>query len=137
MGRTTRMSNPMMQRQAGKMQQPAAQPQQAPHSPQELAKALTRTSYQAQALGALARKPGVTDKDVISSTGQAVADGHVTAAEAVTFLAGMPADAQLKPWLDQMYLRNLSAAVRLSAMQAGAPVPQPQPQQAMPQGQMM
>lgn len=132
------MNNPMLPRPAGKAQQPAAQPQEAPHSPQELAKAVTRTSYQAQALGALARKPDVTDKDVINSTGQAVADGHLTAADAVKFLASMPPDDQIKPWLDQMYLRNLSAAVRLSSMQAGAPVPQAQPQQAapMPQGQM-
>jgi hypothetical protein len=128
------MNNPMVPRQSGQAQQPA----QTVIQPHQVAEQADIAAYSAQAFGALVRKPELTDKDIIGTVGQAVADGKITASNAVKFLAGMPQDpAQLKPWMSQMYMQAITNAVQLRAHQAGATPSAPQQAAPLPQGQMM
>lgn len=123
---------PTMQIQQGQ-QQPAPNPlagqggQQAPQDPQaaiaamnlspaDLAHHAQLSTYVAQELGNLARKPDLKPKDVVNASGQAVADGQITAPDAVKFLASMPQDEKdLRAWVAQQYGMHLTAAVHLKA----------------------
>lgn len=125
-------ANPMMQQSAPTAPQgPQVPPGDAVQaniagmnmSPQDMAQAAQKSTYAAQELGKLAKMPDLSPKDVVSATGQAVADGQLTTSAAVNFLSGMPQDeTKLRPWVSQLYMQNLVAAVHLKAamMKGGA-----------------
>ena len=113
------------------MQGPQMAPQAAPQAPPDIgaqigamnlppaaiAKHARVASYVANELGALAKNPDVTQKDVVSAAGQAIADGIVDVPTSIKFLSGMPADDKaLRPWLANLSMQNLQAAVHLRAM---------------------
>ena len=100
--------------------------------PEELPGKTGLTSYVVPVLGALAGNPDTTSKDVVKAAAGAVADGKITASEAVKFLSSVPEDpAQLHPWLKNLYATNMTALVHMKAamMKNGAPL-----QPAAPQG---
>jgi hypothetical protein len=133
-----RRPNPLMAQAAPPQQQGPQVPQNMAGAiqgmnmdPAQMQKMAALATYTAQELGRLARNPNVTQKDVVNAAGQAVADGMVTAPDAVKWLSQAPQDpAQLKGWLDHLYMQNLSAAVHMKAMLAGGVQPQQQAPQA-------
>ena len=95
-------------------------------APDDVSKGAERLDYVLPILGALAGDPKVTPKKVIMAASQAAADGIATPAEAVQFITGMPSDPEkLQPWLRQLYVTNMSAAVHMKAalMKRQQPVP--------------
>lgn len=84
-------------------------------------------------MGALAANPKVTAKDVIKAVSSAVADSIMAPSQGVAMISSMPADAdKLRPWLQERYALNLSAAVHAKAALMSRQQPQAQP--PMPQG---
>lgn len=70
--------------------------------------------YLAPAIGALAKKPHVTRKDVAKAAADAVGAGKVTAQRAVDFVTGLPEDPdELRAVLHRLYLNSLMAGVAL------------------------
>lgn len=109
--------NPMAQQTAGAAPQPlSAAALAASMTPQQLVKGADLATYSAQEFAALAKKPDLSSKDVVNSAGQAVADGKITASDAVEFLSGMPQDEQnLRPWVDGLAMHYLTGSVHLKA----------------------
>lgn len=94
--------------------------------PKALAKEASLATYASNIFGALAKDPKAKAKDVVAAAAQAVADGKTDAEGAIKLLTQMPTDKdKLGPWLRNMYLSNLTAAVHVKAemMRQGIPVP--------------
>ena len=101
-------------------------------APHELPAKSDLAGYVTPILGTLASDPNVNSKDVVKAAAGAVADGKITAAEAVKFLSTVPEDpAQLHPWLKNLYATNMTALVHMKAamMKNGVPL---QPRSAAP-----
>jgi hypothetical protein len=98
--------------------------------PDKLAQEAARVDYMAHSYGTLARKPDLTFKDVISSAGQAVADGKATPEEATKQVTGLPQDpTALRSAIQQRFKGAIIAAVMLSG---GKGAPQSAPPAAAP-----
>lgn len=68
-------------------------------------------------IGSLLAMPNVTQKQVISSVGDAIAEGAITPKIAAQELASMPNDpAQLKGWLTEHLVRNLDSQQKVQAL---------------------
>jgi hypothetical protein len=96
--------------------------------PDKLAREADRVDYMVHSYGTLARKPDLTFKDVISSAGQAVADGKATAEEAAAQVSNLPQDpVALRAAIQQRFKGMIIAASMLSGQQnapaASVPVP--------------
>lgn len=68
-------------------------------------------------IGSLLAMPNVTPKAVISSVGDAIAEGAITPKIAAQELSSMPSDpGQLKTWLTEHLIRNLDAQQKVQAL---------------------
>lgn len=68
-------------------------------------------------IGSLLSNPNVTSKDVISSVGDAIAEGAITPQIAAQELSSMPSDpGQLKGWLTEHLVRNLDSQQKVQAL---------------------
>lgn len=82
---------------------------------------LALAEYAIPIMGALAAKKDVTPKDVIRALSDAVGSGKVTPDHAVATITAMPADkTELRPWLQNRFMLNLTYAVHAKAQQIKA-----------------
>jgi hypothetical protein len=98
--------------------------------PDKLAQEADRADYMVHSYGALARKPNLTMKDVISQAGQAIADGKATPEEGAKEVAGLPQDpVALRAAIQRRFEGMILKAVMLSGVKG---TPQSAPTAAAP-----
>lgn len=104
----------------GAMNEQPTQQQPAPQMPQihpdDLPQHVAQANYMLPLLGALAKDPKVTRKDVVKAVSGIMGDGRMTAGEAIDLLSKVPSNPdQLRAWLREKYSHLITGAVHLNA----------------------
>lgn len=85
-------------------------------TPEAVVQGIQRSNYLTAELGRLAGKGGVSRKDVVKATADAVGARRIGAEEGIRFISQMPEKPeQVRPWLQQQYHGALVGAVALHA----------------------